>query len=57
MLSIMTSVIKLANNRRFIPLPPKIHYILPASAGWVYLVRLVFPAQTGQPHCYTPARE
>ena len=57
-LSIMTSVSKLANNRRFIPLPPKILYLLPASSGWVYLVlRLVFPAQTGQPHCCTPARE
>ena len=47
----------IAHNRRFIPLPPKIHYLLPASVGWVYLVRLVFPAQTGQPHCCTPARE
>lgn len=54
----MTSVSKLATNRRFIPLPPKILYLLPASSGWVYLVlRLVFPAQTGQPHCCTPARE
>ena len=57
-LSIMTSDSILANNRRFIPLPPKILYLLLASSGWVYLVlRLVFLAQTGQPHCCTPARE
>jgi len=55
--SIMTSVSKLANNRRFIPLPSKILYLLLVSAGWVYLVlRLVFPAQTGQPLCCAPVR-
>ena len=54
----MTSVSKLANNRRFISLPPKSFlYVLPVSTGWVYIVlHFVLPAQTGQPQRCLPVR-
>ena len=46
----------IANNRRFMLLPPKsLSICLPASAGWVYIVlHFVLPAQTGQPQRCLP---